>query len=130
MLDGRALIDVHLHAARLPTVKPAWHQWAPDFGDGSVLGDVYDDSGTVDPALFDDYLAAEGVDIALLLAEYSPKVTGIQRIEDLLPLAAANPQRIRLIGNLNPHLHYPVVEELQRQLALGAIALKVHPVHA
>ncbi len=63
------------------------------------------------------------------MAEYSPKVTGIQPIEDLLPLAAHNPDRIRLIGNLNPHLHYPVDEEWQRQIALGVVALKVHPVH-
>ena len=130
MLDGRALIDVHIHAARLPTIKPAWQQWAHDFGDGSVLGEVYDDSGTVDPARFGAYLAAEGVDVALLLAEYSPKVTGIQPIEDLLPLTAHNPARIKAIANVNPHLHYPLDEELQRQLDLGAVACKLHPVHA
>ena len=28
MLDGRPLVDVHLHAARLPTLKPAWKAWA------------------------------------------------------------------------------------------------------
>jgi predicted TIM-barrel fold metal-dependent hydrolase len=91
---------------------------------------VYTADGTVDPRRFDDYLAAEGVDKALLLAEYSPKVTGIQPIEDLVPLAAHSPDRIGLIGNLNPHLHYPIDEEWQRQIALGALALKVHPVHA
>ena len=32
MLDGMPLIDVHLHAARLPTLKPAWTRWAHDFG--------------------------------------------------------------------------------------------------
>ncbi|MGH3498908.1 MAG: amidohydrolase family protein [Nocardioidaceae bacterium] len=130
MLDGRPLIDVHLHAARLPTLKPAWKQWAHEFGGDTVMGQVYADDGRVDPARFDDYLAAEGVDIALLLAEYSPKATGIQPIEDLLPLAAHNPQRVRVIANVNPHLHYPVDEEVQRQLDLGAVALKVHPVHA
>jgi predicted TIM-barrel fold metal-dependent hydrolase len=130
MLDGRALIDVHVHAARLPTLKPAWRQWAHDFGGDAVLGEVYDASGTVDPARFDSYLAGEGVDIALLLAEYSPKVTGIQPIEDVLPLAAHNPARIKSIANVNPHLHYPVDEELQRQLDLGAVACKLHPVHA
>jgi predicted TIM-barrel fold metal-dependent hydrolase len=130
MLDGRALIDVHVHAARLPTLKPAWRQWAHDFGGDAVLGEVYDASGTVDPARFDAYLVGEGVDIALLLAEYSPKVTGIQPIEDVLPLAAHNPARIKAIANVNPHLHYPVDEELQRQLDLGAVACKLHPVHA
>jgi len=46
MLDGRPLIDVHLHAARLPTLKPAWRDWAPDFGDQDVLTEVYDAAGT------------------------------------------------------------------------------------
>jgi predicted TIM-barrel fold metal-dependent hydrolase len=130
MLDGRALIDVHMHAARLPTLKPAWREWAHDFGDGEAVEQVYDASGTVDPARFDAYLGREGVDIALLLAEYSPRVTGIQPAEDVLPLTGRNPTRIKLIANVNPHLHYPIEEELQRQLDLGAVACKLHPVHA
>ena len=128
MLDGRPLVDVHLHAARLPTLKPAWQAWAQDFGRGS-LDAVYTADGTVDPARFDAYLAGEGVDVALLFAEYSPKVTGIQPVEDLLPLTAHS-DRMRLVANVNPHLHHPVEEELARQLDLGAVACKVHPVHA
>ena len=130
MLDGRPLVDAHIHAARLPTLKPAWHQWAQDFGDAALVARVHDGDGTVAPAAFDAYLAEEGVDVALLLAEYSPKVTGIQPVEDLLPLAAYNPDRVKLIANINPHLHYPVDEELRRQLDLGAVACKIHPVHA
>ncbi|MWA03260.1 amidohydrolase family protein [Actinomadura sp. LD22] len=130
MLDGMPLIDVHLHAARLPTLKPAWKQWAHDFGDNTVLERVYDGSGTVVPERFDAYLAEEGVDVALLLSEYSPKATGIQPIEDLLPLTAHNPSRVKAIANINPHLHYPIEEELQRQIDLGAVACKLHPVHA
>jgi predicted TIM-barrel fold metal-dependent hydrolase len=130
MLDGRPLVDVHLHAARLPTLKPAWRQWARDFGDVAMLDRVYDADGTLVPADFDAYLADEGVDVALLLTEYSPKVTGIQPVEDLLSLAAYNPARVRLIANVNPHLHYPIEDELQRQLDLGAVACKLHPVHA
>lgn len=129
MLDGRPLVDVHLHVARLPTLKPAWRKWAHDFGDRDALDRVYDASGTADPARFDAYLADEGVDVALLLAEYSPKATGIQPVEDVLPLTAHNPSRIKLIANINPHLHYPVEEELQRQIDLGAVACKLHPVH-
>ena len=129
MLDGLPLVDAHVHAARLPTLKPAWKVWAQDFGDASVLEQVYDARGTVDPARFDAYLADEGVDVALLLAEYSPKVTGIQPVEDLLPLTELFGRRFKMIGNINPHLHYPVDEELERQIALGAVALKIHPVH-
>jgi uncharacterized protein len=130
MLDGLALIDAHIHAARLPTLKPAWQQWAHDFGDATAIGRVYDPDGAVIPERFDAYLAGEGVDVALVLAEYSPKATGIQPVEDLLPLAGHNPDRIKMIANINPHMHYPVDQELQRQLSLGAVALKIHPVHA
>ena len=49
MLDGRLLVDVHLQAARLPTLKPAWQQWAHDFGGTSVIEQVYDWQGCVDP---------------------------------------------------------------------------------
>jgi uncharacterized protein len=129
MLDGLPLIDAHVHAARLPTLKPAWNDWAHDFGDASVFGQVYDARGAIDPARFNAYLAEQGVDVALVLAEYSPKVTGIQPVEDLLPLTELFGGRFRMIGNINPHLHYPVDEELERQIALGAVALKIHPVH-
>jgi len=130
MLDGRPLIDAHVHAARQPTLKPAWRQWARDFGDPAVLDGVYDADGTVDPVRFDAYLASEGVDVALAFTEYSPKATGIQPVEDVLPLTAHNPDRVKLVANINPHLHYPVDEELRRQIDLGAVACKIHPVHA
>ena len=130
MLDGLPLVDVHLHVARLPTLKSAWQDWAQGFGDPAVLGRVYDESGTVVPSAFDAYLAGEGVDVALLFSEYSPKVTGIQPIEDITPVAAYNPDRIKVVANVNPHLHYPIDEEVRRQLGLGAVALKIHPVHA
>ena len=130
MLDGHPLIDVHLHPAKRSTVKLAWEEWARDFGAGQQVIQLYDADGTVSPARFDAYLAADGVDIALVLPEYSPRVTGIQAIEDILPLAAHNPDRVKVAANINPNIHYPVDEELQRQLGLGAIALKIHPVHA
>ena len=130
MLDGFPLVDVHLHVARLPTLKSAWQDWAQGFGDAAVLGRVYDESGTVVPSAFDAYLAGEGVDVALLFSEYSPKVTGIQPIEDITPVAAYNPDRIKVVANVNPHLHYPIDEEVRRQLGLGAVALKIHPVHS
>lgn len=129
MLDGHLLVDAHLHPARLPTVRPSWRQWTQDLGDPSVLADVYDSAGSVRPDRFAALLKAEGVDVALLLSEYSPKVTGYQPIEDLLPLVEHDPVRMRPIANVNPHLHHPPAEELERQLGLGAVAVKLHPVH-
>ncbi len=129
MLDGIPLIDAHIHAARLPTVKVRWELWADLFGKGEDIRRLYNEDGTINPARFDNYLEAEGVDVALLLAEYSPKVTGIQPVEDLLPLVEYNPKRFKLLASINPYVHYPVKAELKRQLGLGAVGLKIHPVH-
>ncbi len=126
MFDGMPVVDVHVHAARLPTVRPERPAWAP-FG---LPPGLYDEAGSVVPAAFDDLLEASGIDVALLLCEYSPKVTGVQPIEDNLALVAHNPQRFRTFAALNPHYHFPVRDELARQLDLGAVALKIHPVHA
>ena len=128
MLDGRPLVDVHLHAANRSGLKLPWNVWMQDF-DRPQLAAIYDADGVVRPEAFDAHLADEGVDVAVVLAEYSPKVTGWQTVEDLLPLTAHNPGRIKFAANVNPHLHYPVADELERQRALGAVALKVHPVH-
>lgn len=127
MLDGRPLVDAHVHVPRLSTLKPAWRDWAARFG-----GDwrsVYSASGDPVPAALDELFEAEGVDRALLFCEYSPRATGIQSIEDNLPLVEHNPVRFRLVANVNPHLHHPIASEVERQLALGAVALKLHPVH-
>jgi hypothetical protein len=124
VLDGRPLIDVHLHPARLDGLKLPWDVWVQDF-DSTQLRDLYD-GDAINAERFDALLEAEGVDVAVVLAEYSPKVTGTQAVEDMAALAN---ERVRFAANVNPHLHFPVDDEAARQLDLGAVALKVHPVH-
>ena len=130
-LDGHglALIDAHMHVPRLSTVRAAWLDWAATFGKDSGWREVFGADGDPIPARLDAHLAAEGVDVALLFAEYSPRATGIQPVEDLLPIIAHNPARFRLVANVNPDLHRPPAAEAERQLDLGAVAVKVHPVH-
>jgi uncharacterized protein len=123
------LIDAHVHVPRLSTLKPAWLEWAADFGGAYPWRSVYSSSGDPIPARLDELLESEGVDRALLFCEYSPRATGIQGIEDNLPIRDHNPDRFRLVANVNPHLHHPIASEVERQLDLGAVALKLHPVH-
>jgi uncharacterized protein len=129
MLEGIRLIDAHVHAARRPTLKASWIEWADHFGKEVPLSDLYDEEGTLVPSRLDDYMVGEGVDVAILFSEYRPKATGIQPIEDLVPLAEHNPERFKLMANLNPHYHHPLAEELERQMSMGAVGLKLHPVH-
>ena len=129
MLDGTPLVDAHVHVPRLATLKPAWREWAVRFAGRYDWRSAYDTDGVPVPALVDELFEREGVDRALLFCEYSPRATGIQSIEDNLPLVAHNPVRFRLVANVNPHLHHPLASEVERQLDLGAVALKIHPVH-
>jgi uncharacterized protein len=129
MIDGLAVVDAHMHVPRLSTVSPAWLDWAAAFGKDSPWREVFGADGDPIPSRLEALLDAEGVDVALLFAEYSPRATGVQPVEDLLPIIAHNPARFRLVANVNPELHRPPVAEAERQLDLGAVAVKVHPVH-
>jgi predicted TIM-barrel fold metal-dependent hydrolase len=113
----------------LGTIAPAWREWAQQYGADGILERVWGPDGVPDPAALDACFAEQGVDVALLFCEYSPKTTGYQRFDELLPLVEQNPRRFRPVANVNPHLHFPIARELERQLDLGAAALKLHPVH-
>lgn len=129
MIQDRRVIDAHVHAPQLSTLKPAWLEWADTFAGDHPWRTAYDERGIVIPEKLDALLAAEGVDHALLFCEYSPRATGIQPVEHLLPIVDYNPDRFSIVANINPHLHFPLIEELERQLDLGAVALKLHSVH-
>jgi predicted TIM-barrel fold metal-dependent hydrolase len=129
VLDGHLFVDAHVHVPVLGTVAPAWRQWADNFGADGIVDRIWGPDGVPNPAALDACFAEQGVDIALLFCEYSPKTTGYQLFDDLLPLVAQNPRRFRPVANVNPHLHFPIARELERQLDLGAAALKLHPVH-
>jgi predicted TIM-barrel fold metal-dependent hydrolase len=129
VLDGHLLVDAHVHVPRLDSLAPAWITWAENFGPAGILQDVWDPQGVPRPARLAELFRSEGVDVALLFCEYSPKATGYQRFDDLLPIVEHDPVLFRPVANVNPHLHYPIAREVGRQLDLGAAALKLHPVH-
>ena len=74
-------------------------------------------------------MADDGVDVALLFCEYSPKATGYQLFDDLLPLVEQNPRRFRPVANVNPHLHFPIARELVAAARPRRGSAEVHPVH-
>ncbi len=123
------VIDAHVHVAALPGLKVPMHVWRAGFPASDLPG-LYGEDGSPRPDVFARHLDAEGVNRVLLFSEYSPRVTGWQVIEDAVPFATYDADRFRLVANINPHIHHPLLAELRRQRDLGAIALKLHPVHA
>src|SRR4029450_9339030 len=123
MLGGKTLVDAHVHLARLPPLKPGWERWVMARRVDVDPAQLYDEDGSPIPDRFAGLLDREGVDCAILLAEYSPRVTGVQPIEDIVAVARFDPTRIRVAANVNPHLHHPVAAELTPQLALRGVAL-------
>jgi uncharacterized protein len=124
------IVDAHVHVAHLARLKVAWDQWMGAAGDADAWAAMYDGDGAPIPTAVSRYFAGEGVDRVLLFCEYSPKATGWQTVEDMLPIVEHDPERFRIVANVNPHVHHPVARELERQLDHGAVALKIHPVHA
>lgn len=124
------VIDAHVHLGRRTSLKMSFDLWVQNSDPGADWDVLMDADGTMRPAEIAALFASQGVDVSLLFAEYSPRVTGMQAIEDMVPMVEHAPGRFRLVANINPHVHYPVAAELERQLDLGAIALKIHPVHA
>src|SRR4029079_12362794 len=88
-----------------------------------------DADGVPRPDRLDALFEEQGVDHALLFCEYSPKATGYQRFEDLLPIVEHNPVRFRPAAHVNTHPHFPVAGEVARERERGAAALKLRPVH-
>ncbi|HET9894174.1 MAG TPA: amidohydrolase family protein [Streptosporangiaceae bacterium] len=129
MIDGKLLVDAHVHVAKLPTLSDDWQAWARKFGAGTPMDTLFSPEGVPVPAALDEHFAEQGADHVLLFSEHSPKVTGTQPIEDVLPVVAQNPARFHPVACINPHLHYPPARELARQAGLGAVAVKIHPVH-
>ena len=131
MLDGRLLVDAHVHVARLTDAV------AGLAGLGAHVRRRHARSAscstrpaTPRPAAIDEHFAGQGADHVLLFTEYSPKATGI----------AAD--RGRAAGRGRPTRtgsgRWPTstrtcttrsAAELARQVGLGAVALKIHPVH-
>jgi predicted TIM-barrel fold metal-dependent hydrolase len=124
------IVDAHVHVAHLARLKLPWDAWIGPAGEADRWARCYDTDGAPIPARISALFADDGVDRVLLFCEYSPKATGWQPIEDMLPMVEHDPERFRIVANVNPHVHHPVAAELDRQLALGAVALKIHPVHA
>lgn len=129
MIRGLTIVDAHVHLPLLKGLPAFWFEWQQKLGGRIPLTSLYNQEGDPIPELVDTYFEAEGVDVVIILPEYSPRTVGTHPFEKVLPVIEYNPRRFRFLANLNPHIHYPLVIHFERQLEAGAVGLKLHPVH-
>jgi len=108
--------DAHVHAARLPTSPKQSEDHGP-LRVAPARPSTTTEGTLVLGASTHKGRPREGVDVAILFCEYSPKSTGIRPVEDLSsdPLASTTPSASAWMANLNPHLHYYLLVNQKRQ---------------
>jgi hypothetical protein len=120
------IIDVHIHVGHrfewAQTAKTLWMDTGPY---GSA---IFDQEGRQIPEQYGDVIKREEVFGGILLPEYSPQTAGVMPLERAKEIHAFHPELIP-IANLNPNYHKDLVEAFEEQRSLGAMGLKLHPVH-
>lgn len=117
------IIDFHVHLAAREQLTPASAAFCDSF-----WGDRGDWDALLGAEAFDAYLAAEGVDRAVGLAELSPLTTGMSSNEYVLERFGAS-QRLLLFANLNPALTLHLDREMERLAGLGFRGVKLYPTY-
>ncbi len=130
MLDGNLLVDAHVHVAKLPTLSADWQAWVTGpSGAASRSTSSMTLDGTCRPRGHRRALRRRGRRSRAAVHRVQPQVDRHPADRGRPAAGRAQPGRFRPVANINPHLHYPVAAELARQVALGAVACKIHPVH-
>ncbi len=119
------LIDVHCHVGhRFEWTERARELWMDT---GPYVPELYDETGQQIPQAYGDTIKKEAW-AGILIPEYSPGTAGVMPFERAKAINALHPELVP-IANLNPNLHADLEVSFEEQLAQGARALKIHPIH-
>lgn len=117
------IIDFHVHLAAREHLNPEAEAFCDSFwrerGDWDAL---------LTPEGIDAYLASEGVDYAVGLAEVSPLTTGVTTNEYLWQRFRAS-KRLLLFANPNPSTTRSLDDEIRRLARLGFRGVKLYPTY-
>ncbi len=94
---------------------------------GPYVPKLYDEKGEQLPLEYGDAIKAEAW-AGILIPEYSPGSAGVLPFERAKQINVFHPELVP-IANLNPNYHVDLVAAFDEQLAQGARALKIHPIH-
>ncbi len=119
------IIDVHMHVGhRTEWTVRARKVWMDT---GPYVPRLY---GRDEEQLSEDYgdVIKEEAWAGVLIPEYSPSTAGVMPFERGADISRFHPELIP-IANLNPNYHTDLAAAFDAQLAQGARALKIHPIH-
>lgn len=117
------VIDFHVHLAAREHLNPDAEAFCDSF-----WGERGDWDGLLTPEAFDAYLASEGVDLAVGLAELSPVTTGVTTNEYVWE-RFRSARRLVLFANLNPFEVRRLDAEVRRLAGLGFRGVKLYPTY-
>ena len=119
------IIDVHTHVGHrfewTPRAQQVWMDTGP------YVPRLYDGEDRQLSEQYGDVIKAE-VWAGILIPEYSPETAGLMPFERASEIARFHPELVP-IANLNPNFHRDPMAAFEEQLATGAKALKIHPIH-
>jgi uncharacterized protein len=120
------IIDTHIHIGhRFEWTDRAQKVWMQT---GPYIPYIYDEDGRQLPREYGDVIKKEGVFGGVLIPEYSPSTAGVMPIERAVEINRYHPELVP-IANINPNFHKDPAQSFEEELALGARALKLHPIH-
>ncbi len=119
------IIDTHIHVGhRYEWTEAARAVWLDR---GPYVPDLYDTKGEQLAEKYGEVIKRE-VWAGLLIPEYSPLTAGVMPFERAADIARFHPELVP-VANLNPEFHSDLVTSFEEQIAKGARALKIHPIH-
>jgi hypothetical protein len=119
------IIDVHMHVGHrfewTPRAQAVWMDTGP------YVPRLYDGEGRQLSERYGDVIKEEAW-AGILIPEYSRETAGLMPFERAEEIARFHPELVP-IANLNPNFHGDPMAAFDDQLAKGARALKIHPIH-
>jgi uncharacterized protein len=119
------IIDVHLHVGHryewTERARAVWMETGP-YGPS-----LYSEEGEQRSEAYGEVIKKE-VWAGILIPEYSPGTAGVMPFQRAVDVHRFHPELIP-IANLNPAFQADLVGSFEEQIAGGARALKIHPIH-
>ncbi len=123
---GVPTVDFHIHPIYYEYYQKSALNWIKERQGAHSWEDFY--AKNSDPAYFVDYLKRCGVDYAVILADYTPIVTGVSTNDYVLKFCSDYGELIPF-ASINPYMTGNMAKELKRLVNEGFRGIKFYPTY-